>query len=95
MTIKEIYNEFDKLGWLTFATVDENGSPETRIAHLRGFDDDGIYFMTMNTKPFYKQLKSSGKVSICGIYQNTAIEHKEDGSPVFAPGFFMRLQVTF
>ena len=36
MTIKEIYEEFDKIGCLTFATVSKEGYPETRIAHFKG-----------------------------------------------------------
>ena len=58
MTIKEIYEKFDKIGCLTFATVNEEGEPETRIAHLRGYDNEGIYFMTMFTKGFYRELKN-------------------------------------
>lgn len=62
MTIKEIYESFDKIGCLTFTTVDENNQPESRIAHLRGFDDEGMYFMTMYTKPFYKHLKANNNI---------------------------------
>ncbi len=90
MTIAEIYTYFDKIGCLTFATVD-NDYPETRIAHLRGCDDEGIYFMTMYTKPFYKQLKETGKLSICGLHANTHIEERDDGSPIFDAGYFARL----
>ena len=58
MTIKEIYNQFDKIGSVVFATIDE-GYPETRIAHFFAYDDKGLYFRTMTTKPFYHQLKST------------------------------------
>ncbi len=91
MTIKEIYEKFDKIGCLTFATVNEKGEPETRIAHLRAFDDDGIYFMTMFTKDFYKHMKNNGKVSICGLNAKTQVEHDEDGAPVFEGGYSMRM----
>lgn len=91
MTLQEIYEKFDKIGCLTFATVDEDGYPETRIAHLRGYDEQGIYFMTMYTKPFYKQLKATGKLSICGLAAQSKVEELEDGSPVFDPGYFARL----
>lgn len=82
---------FDKIGCLTFATVNEKGEPETRIAHLRAFDDDGIYFMTMFTKPFYNQLKTKGTVSIIGLHAKTEVEHDKEGQPIFDNGYFIRL----
>ncbi len=91
MTIQEIYNAFDKIGCLTFTTVDENGCPESRIAHLRGYDDDGMYFMTMHTKPFYNHLKINGNLAICGLSASSEVEHGDDGMPVFMPGYSIRL----
>ncbi len=91
MTIKEIYEKFDKIGCLTFATVNEKGDPETRIAHLRAYDDDGIYFMTMFTKDFYKHMKNNSKLSICGLNANTKVEHDENGFPIFEGGYAMRM----
>lgn len=94
MTIKEIYKAFDRIGCLTFATINAQGEPETRIAHLRAYDDDGIYFMTMFTKSFYAQLKQTGKVSICGLCANTQVSHNEDGMPVFNRGYSIRMTGT-
>ncbi|MFI3171903.1 MAG: hypothetical protein R3Y40_05020 [Eubacteriales bacterium] len=62
MTIQEIYEKFDKIGCLSFTTVDEKGIPESRIAHLRAYDEEGIYFMTMFTKDFYAHMKQNIKV---------------------------------
>lgn len=90
MTIKEIYEKFDKIGCCTFATIDGE-YPETRIAHFLVYDDEGIYFMTMNTKPFYKQLKETGKLSVCGMYASTEVVTKEDGTLKFDPGYFIRI----
>ncbi len=89
MNIEDIYKKFDKIGCLTFATID-NDTPQTRIAHLFAYDDEGLYFRTMITKPFYAQLKKTGKVSICGMYPNTSVGHNEDGMPYFAPGYTIR-----
>ncbi len=94
MKIKEIYEKFEKIGCLTFATVNEKGEPETRIAHLRAWDDDGIYFMTMNTKSFYKQLKNNPKISICGLCADTKVKHDENGFPIFDKGYSIRLNGT-
>ncbi len=91
MNIKEIYEKFDNIGCLSFTTVNENGEPESRIAHLRAYDDDGIYFMTMFTKDFYTHMKKNGKLSICGLCAKTQVEHDENGMPVFEGGYAMRM----
>lgn len=91
MTIKEIYNAFDAIGCLSFATVNENGEPEARIAHLRAYDEQGIYFMTMFTKDFYKQMKETGKVSINGLCASTEVRHDAEGFPEFERGYAIRL----
>ncbi len=90
MTIKEIFEHFEKIGTVTFATID-NDYPQTRMAHFRAWDDDGIYFMTMHTKPFYKQLKETGKVSVCGLCADTKVEHGDNGEYEFKPGYAIRL----
>ena len=51
MNIKEIYNHFEKIGSVVFATID-NGLPETRIAHFFAEDEEGLYFRTMITSLF-------------------------------------------
>lgn len=90
MNIKEIYEKFDAIGSLTFATTNE-GYPETRIAHFFAYDEAGLYFRTMFPKPFYKQLKKDKKMSVCGLYGATEVTHGEDGMPEFQPGYSMRV----
>lgn len=91
MTIQEIYEKFDKIGCLSFTTVDDAGIPESRIAHLRAWDEDGIYFMTMFTKDFYRQMKANGLLSVCGLCAKTQVEHDEKGFPIFEGGYAMRM----
>ncbi|MFI3251079.1 MAG: 4Fe-4S binding protein [Eubacteriales bacterium] len=91
MTIQEIYEAFDKIGCLSFTTVNHQGEPESRIAHLRAYDDDGIYFMTMYTKHFYKHLKKNGVIALCGLCADTKVSHDETGMPNFEPGYAIRL----
>ncbi len=91
MKIKEIYEAFDKIGCLSFSTINEDNEPESRIAHLRAYDDEGIYFMTMFTKEFYSQLTKSCKVSICGLCASTEVEHDENGLPIFESGYAIRM----
>ncbi len=90
MTIQEIYERFDAIGCCTFATIDGD-YPETRIAHFLVYDDEGLYFMTMNTKPFYKQLKATGKVSVCGLCADSRVGMSENGTFSFDDGYFIRL----
>ena len=89
MNIAEIYEKFDQIGCLTFATVDK-GVPQTRIAHLFAYDDDGLYFRTMVTKPFYDQLIKTPKLSICGMFPTTTVTHDKNGMPCFVPGYTIR-----
>ncbi len=89
--IKEIYEYFDRIGCLSFSTINEQGEPEARIAHLRGFDEEGIYFMTMYTKSFYQQLKKHGKLAISGLCANTNVSHDDVGLPVFEAGYAARM----
>lgn len=90
MTIQEIFKRFDEIGCCTFATIDGD-YPETRIAHFLACDEEGLYFMTMTTKPFYRQLKETGKVSVCGLFANSAVEQTNDGNLKFDAGYFIRL----
>lgn len=92
MIIQDIYSAFEKIGCLTFTTVDEKNQPVSRIAHLRGYDDDGLYFMTMFTKDFYKHIKLNNAISICGLCAaDTHVGHDDDGMPVFHNGYAIRL----
>ena len=90
MTIKEIYEEFDRIGCLTFATVSKEGYPETRIAHFFAWDEEGLYFLTMNNKPFARQLRESGKLSVCGMSSATQAELDERMLPSFEAGYTMK-----
>ena len=89
MDIKNVYEKFDRIGCLTFATI-EKDTPQTRIAHLFAYDDDGLYFRTMTVKPFYRQLKKTGKVSVCGMYPETRVRYDSDGMPIVTPGYMIR-----
>ena len=89
MDIAEIYEKFDQIGCLTFATIDKD-TPQTRIAHLFAYDHEGLYFRTMITKAFYDQLKKTEKVSVCGMFLKTSVSHDEQGMPYFEPGYTIR-----
>ncbi len=77
MTIKEIFEAFDNIGSLTFATIDGK-YPSTRIAHFFAYDEEGLYFRTMSTKPFYYQLMHAKTLSVCGLFSGSEVEHDEE-----------------
>lgn len=93
MEIENIYKKFDEIGSVVFATVDGD-FPETRIAHFFAYDDKGLYFRTMNTKPFYHQLKMNKTVSVCGLNANPFVNHDDEGMPLFEPGYSIRVTGT-
>lgn len=91
MTLHEIHSAISKVGCLTVTTLDE-GNMHTRIISICGGDDEGIYFLTMNVKPFYHQLKNNQKLAMCGIYPSGRKNGKnKDGQPYWEPGFFIRI----
>ncbi len=91
MTLHEIHAVIAKIGCLSFTTFD-GSSMQSRIISICGGDDEGIYFLTMNVKPFYRQLKSNPQVSMCGIYPSGRKDGKnKDDQPYWAPGFFLRI----
>lgn len=90
MNIQQIYQKFDKIGAFTFATI-EGDRPRTRIAHLFAYDDEGLYFRTMVTKPFYAQLKKNSKVALGGMYPNSSVTHDENGMPEWEPGYTVNI----
>lgn len=90
MTIKEIYEKLNSVGVLTASTIcgDEVHS---RIMHLNGYDDQGIYIRTMWNKPYGRQLMETGKVTLCGASDTRILGHNEDGVPDFPGGYGIRL----
>lgn len=91
MTLHEIHSAISKIGCLTFTTLD-GGNMHNRIVSVCGGDDEGIYFLTMNVKPFYRQLKSNPQISMCGIYPSGRKNGtNKDGQPYWEPGFFLRI----
>lgn len=91
MNMQEIHAALAKIGCLSFTTLD-NGVMHSRIVSVCGGDEDGIYFLTMNVKPFYRQLKADPHIALCGIYPSGRKEGKNKaGQPYFAPGFTLRI----
>ena len=91
MTLNEIYKALEKIGSLTITTLDGD-TMYSRIISICGGDDEGIYFLTMDVKPFYRQLKENPQVALCGIYPSSRKTGKNKvGQPSFDPGFTLRI----
>jgi len=91
VTLTEIHKAIEKIGSLTFTTLDGE-TMYSRIISICGGDDEGIYFLTMDVKPFYRQLKNNPQVALCGIYPSSRKTGKNAvGQPTFAPGFTLRI----
>jgi ferredoxin len=91
MNIKQIFEYAEKIGFLTFSTV-EDGCVHSRIAHFYAADEDGLYLRTMFIKPFYKQMIKTGKLAVCGMHPYTKITGEdENGVPEIPPGYMFRL----
>ena len=50
-----------------FATVDENGLPQTCVIDLMLADEGGLYFLTARGKAFYRRLTAAGFVALSGM----------------------------
>lgn len=90
MTIKEIYEYAEKIGVLVFSTIHKD-EVHSRVAHFNGYDEEGIYFRTMNNKPYCRQLMKTKKITVCGCTDTTILGHKEDGTPIFPPSYSFRI----
>lgn len=68
MTTKDYLKMLQKeIHSTTFATLDENGLPQTRIIDIMLVDDNSLYFITAKGKEFYRQLEAQKFVAISGV----------------------------
>lgn len=89
MNLATLYEYIEKIGVMSFSTI-SNDEVHSRSAHFNGFDDDGLYFRTMANKPYCRQLKETGKLTVCGISDST-VQHTANGDVYFPPSFTLRL----
>jgi uncharacterized pyridoxamine 5'-phosphate oxidase family protein len=86
-----IQQAFEKIGSVTMTTLD-NQTMHSRIISICGSDGLGIYFLTMNVKPFCRQIRANPQVSLCGIYPSGCKTGKNSaGQPTWPPGFTLRI----
>ncbi|MCG8615705.1 MAG: 4Fe-4S binding protein [Desulfobacterales bacterium] len=86
-----IRQALEKIGCVSMTTLDDT-IMHSRIISICGCDDEGIYFLTMNVKPFYRQLTQNPQVSLCGMYPSGRKTGKNAvGQPTWEPGFTLRI----
>ncbi|MGX7106530.1 pyridoxamine 5'-phosphate oxidase family protein [Hutsoniella sourekii] len=64
-TIMEILQNEMKVA--VFATVDQEGKPHARHAHVGVANEQGVFFMTSPTTKFYQQLMANPQVAITAM----------------------------
>lgn len=64
MDAKTCLQKLQLVGTLSFATVDENGSPQIRCVSAIHFDEESFYFFTARGKNFCRELLTDGRVQI-------------------------------
>lgn len=57
----------DQMKVAVFATVDQDGKPHARHAHIGVANDQGVFFMTHPRTNFYAQLTANPNVAITGM----------------------------
>lgn len=90
-TMQEVYELFNEVGCCSFATLDGRGGVDSRIAHFFAYDDEGLYLRTMTVKPFYRQLKEGGHLSVSAEKTAEHCTWDEDNLPHFQPGYMVRV----
>ena len=70
MGTKEYLQMMREIKDCTFATLDGEGRPATRIIDVMRVEEDGLYFLTARGKDFYSQLMEQQFVSVTGLTKN-------------------------
>lgn len=91
LSIREVFEEFQRIGCCGFATLDGTGGVSSRIAHFFAADEDGLYLRTMTGKPFYRELVEGGQLAVTGERTGAACTWDDDNLPHFQPGVMMRV----
>lgn len=94
MDMHLIHDALRKIGTLTMTTHDESDgiTMHSRLVSFCHGDTEGIFFLTMDSKPFYRQLKAHPQLALAGIYPTSQKVGKNSvGQPYFPPGFTVRI----
>ena len=59
-----------------FATIDETGKPSTCVIDIMLCANNSLYFLTANTKNFYKRLKNNENIALTGLVGEDTMSSK-------------------
>ena len=90
---KVLYNRFPygEKSILQYGTLVTNSGFAGLPVVSGAYGDEGLYLRTMDVKPFYRQLKESGRLAVCGERTEAKVVFDEDNLPLFKPGYQMRV----
>lgn len=69
MNIKEMMQLLEEMKVGVFATVDQDGHPHARHAHITAANEEGIFFMTSPDTHFYQQLMGNGQIAMTALME--------------------------
>ncbi|PCH10799.1 pyridoxamine 5'-phosphate oxidase family protein [Streptococcus parauberis] len=70
MEIKEIMTIIEDMKVGVFATVDKDGKPHARHAHIVAANEEGVFFMTSPKTHFYQQLIGDERIALTAMVED-------------------------
>ncbi len=70
MELKDMMQIIEDMKVGVFATVDEEGKPHARHAHIVAANETGIFFSTSPKTHFYKQLMSDQRIALTAMVED-------------------------
>lgn len=67
MEVKDIMQLLEEMKVGIFATVDLDGKPHARHAHITAANEEGIFFMTSPETHFYQQLMGDERIALTAM----------------------------
>ena len=67
MEIKDVMTLLEEMKVGVFATVDSDGNPHARHAHITAANEEGIFFMTSPDTHFYGQLMRDKRIALTAM----------------------------
>ena len=67
MEIKDVMKLLEEMKVGVFATVDSDGNPHARHAHITAANEEGIFFMTSPDTHFYGQLMRDKRIALTAM----------------------------
>ncbi|MGT2754849.1 pyridoxamine 5'-phosphate oxidase family protein [Streptococcus ovis] len=67
MEIQDLMHLLEEMKVGVFATVDKDGKPHARHAHITAANEEGVFFMTSPETHFYHQLMEDGRIALTAM----------------------------